>query len=453
MTPQEKTTSYLSRAKSLFDILKQDYQDNGIPRVFRGSTNYWMAGNVFDTVLDYMLLAMANNMITRQELDSVLAYVSKNYDRSRQSYNANYKYYINDNGSRRGDISNAPDSATGSMYDDYAWWGIASAKAYIPAYRTIFQNYTRQFDAIAMSCWNVVENGIKVDSRPAQFGAPNVWANCDQQKFAAVEPRITGGVWQCDINDKNNPLDPNTSLGPFQDTVENGLYLVLALRMNNALNTSAQIDREYKFLTTWCFDNKIDAYQRLFYYFPNNSGGLVLERVSTYKNGQAVQPQWWHELKTSWCGDQGMMLGAMVDFRKNNPDESAGRLIEGIMQGVPGKMQLNSILMPWYPLTNNPLEGTDKADYASGVGVYMRYLLYAYKNSPTVKGWVDSNKYRIKEMILHNADICVKDNFPEYGNGIFDLFNRLSILITAATILQGADEVAEADNGADEKAK
>ncbi|THU38215.1 hypothetical protein FAM09_16175 [Niastella caeni] len=446
MTPEEKSTSYLSAAKSLFDILKQDYQDNGIPRVFKGSTNYWMAGNVFDTALDYMRLAMANNMITRQEVDSVLAYVNKNYDRTHQSYNATYKYYKNDNGIPDGEVNDWPASATGSMYDDYCWWGIASAKAYSSAYQTIFQNYTSQFDAIARSCWNVVENGIKVDQRPAQFGAPNVWANCPE-KFAAVEPRITGGAWQCDINDCSDPF--NSSLGPFQDTVMNGLYMVFALRMNRTLNTSAQISREYKFLATWCFGDDIKEYERLFYNIPNK-GGLVQERIATYKNGKPVPPEWWHYVHTAWCGDQGLILGAMVQYYPFQPSlPDAMRLIKGIMQGVPENMQLNSILMPWYPLTDNPLEGIDKADYASGVGVYMRYLLYAYKNSTAVKGWVDSNQYGIKGMIRNNADACVAGKFPDYGNGIFDLFNKLSILITAATILQGADEAAEVDNSAD----
>ena len=253
----------------------------------------------------------------------------------------------------------------------------------------------------------------------------------------------------------NDQYDPgNAMLGPFQDTVVNSLYLVLALRMGKALNTTTQIAREYQFLTTWCFDSSIPTSQQLYYSFGTNNG-IVLERVSTYKNGQFVNPPEWHDLHCAWCGDQGLMLGAMVDYLMLQPGAAPARnLITGIMQGVASHMQENSILSPWYPLTpNNPLKETDAADYASGIGVYMRYLLYAYNNNATVRQMVGANTAGIKDMIITAANACVSHTFPTYGNGIFDLFNQLSTLITAATILQGAEnaevtEAAEADSSA-----
>src|SRR5437764_1247593 len=115
--------------------------------------------------------------------------------------------------------------------------------------------------------------------------------------------------------------------------------MVFALRMNKALGTLKQINREYEFLATWCFGNDIKEDDRLFYNIPNN-GGLVLERVSTYKNGKPVPPVDWHDVHTSWCGDQGLILGAMVQYYPYYPLlPAAKQLIEGIMQGVPKNMQ------------------------------------------------------------------------------------------------------------------
>ncbi|HEX6432312.1 MAG TPA: hypothetical protein VF008_31685 [Niastella sp.] len=453
MSQEQSIASYLSSAQSLFNILKQDYQDNGNPRVFMGSTNYWMAGNVFDTTLDYMLLAMHNNIITPQEVDGVMAYVAKNYDLAFQSYNATYNYYTNDNGTQGGPTSQNPAEPNGFWYDDYGWWGIASAKVYAPEYQNIFRNYVSQYKSLAGACWHVMNNGFQVDpNRPIQWGAPNVWAKCDKTKFGQYEPRVNGGVWQCDMNDQ---YDPGTAvLGPFQNTVVNGLYLVLALRMDKAINTTTQIAREYQFLTTWCFDSSIPTVDQLYYSFGTNTG-LVLERVATYKNGQPVQPVEWREQHCAWCGDQGLILGAMVDYLNLQPGAVPARnLIVGILQGVASHMQLNSILSPWYPLTSdNPLKEADAPDYASGIGVYMRYLLYAYNNNATVQQMVNANTAGIKDMIISAANACVNGTFPKYHNGIFDLFNQLSTLITAATILRGAEkaeasETAEVDSSA-----
>ena len=454
--PQEQSiASYLSSAQALFNILKQDYQDNGTPRVFMGSTNYWMAGNVFDTTLDYMLLAIRKGIITPQEVDGVMAYVAKNYDLAYQTYNANYGYYASDNGTRsdHGMVHMEPAEPKGFWYDDFAWWGIASAKVYAPEYQTIFRNNMSQYKTIAGACWQVMNNGFQGDpDRPIQWGAPNVWAQCDKSKFGQYEPRFNGGVWQSDMNNQYDPGCKN--LGPFQDTVVNALYLVLALRMDKAINTTTQIAREYQFLTTWCFDISIPTDKQLYYSFGTNTG-IVLERISTYKNGLPVPPVDWHDQHCAWTGDQGLMLGAMVDYLMLQPGATPARnLITGIMQGVASQMQENSILSPWYPLTpDNPLKGTDAADYASGIGVYMRYLLYAYNNNATVRQMVGANTAGIKDMIISAANACVNHTFPTYGNGIFDLFNQLSTLITAATILQGAEnaavaETAEADSSA-----
>jgi hypothetical protein len=454
MAQEQTFASYLSAAQALFNILKQDYQDNDQARVFMGSTNYWMAGNVFDTSLDYMLLALANKLITPEEVQSVMNYVVKNYDVPNQTYNAGYGYYVTDNGTKgdHGMIHIQPAEPKGWWYDDLAWWGIATSKVYLPEYQVLFNNLISPYQKIARSCWDVMNNGFPADpGRPIQYGAPFVWAKCDQSLFGQYEPRIPGGVWQCDINLNEDP--GYEKLGPFQNTVVNALYFVLALRMNKAINTTQQIESEYNFLNTWCNNINISPNNRLYYDLSTKPGpweGLIEERVATYKNGQPVNPPDWHNKHCAWCGDQGLMIGGLLDYlnlHPQNPD--ASNLILGILNGVPNHMQSGTVLMPWYPLIpDNPLAETDKADYASGVGVYMRYLLYGYRNDPTIKYIVDKNMYGLRNMVLNNANACVAGKFPTYGNGIFDLFNQLSILITASYVLQGAEAQ---ENGAEKQ--
>ena len=64
-------------------------------------------------------------------------------------------------------------------YDDYGWWGIASAKALLDEYASIFGPVRSEFQDIGRECWNVMQNG-KPHKVYKYAGAPNVWVNREE---------------------------------------------------------------------------------------------------------------------------------------------------------------------------------------------------------------------------------------------------------------------------------
>lgn len=373
-------------------------------------TNYWQAGNVFDTVTDFMQVALKNNLLTSEQVSTAMSAVYSKYDLQSYSYGGN----------------------SGDWYDDFGWWGIASAKAFDSEYNSVFGSLAPGFKTIAQSCWNIMTNGKPLKDK----GAPNVWANCDQTKFAAVAPYFDGGVWQYDINDtKYNPLTPSVKLGPYQVTVVNGLYFVLSLRLRNAgVPVGNAVQNMYRFLTSWCFDVGIKNGKSMLYY--GSGGALVLERVPVYKSGGAVNPHDWEQAHTAWCGDQGLIIGAMTDYLKLVPgDNLALKSLDLLTTGVTELMSPGHVVGHWYPTSNNHLQSHDSWDYSSGAGVFMRYLLYAYKNNPAIRTQVITPGTPLNTLITSSANACVNGSYPLYGNPLFDQFNQLSILTMAIGML------------------
>jgi hypothetical protein len=100
--------------------------------------------------------------------------------------------------------------------------------------------------------------------------------------------------------------------------------------------------------------------------------------------------------ETCWGGDQGLILGGLVDFVALHPGDRMSRAVaRQLMSGVKAHMSLNDgyVIDPWFPRTGydcngssqNKLECWDPGDYKCGSGVFMRYLLHAYqqKHSPS----------------------------------------------------------------------
>lgn len=428
---------YKKQALNIYGLLTADPPPTYPPN-FLNANNYWRQGNVFDTLTDFLLLAVGQNMIAETDAQSFVGKALNTYN---------------------GLNTPAPVGNTGCWYDDFGWWGIASAKAYTNEYSQIFGEHAIDFQNIALSCWEIMKNG-KWDG--VHFGAPNVWATCDQTVFASVEPLFDGGVWQYDIfNDKrdnscecsgsnpctpidlppgnNHPEYPAAILGPFQLTVVNGLYLVLGLRLAAACQIADDSPEEvYGFLKSWCFDSGVPDDQKLL----NTLGpdkGLIRERVSTYKNGGQVY--WWDNQTplssdTSWGGDQGLFIGAMVDYLMKKPDtQHAQNLVVWILAGVPDVMKKENVMWPCYPVEYNKLMSADAGDYSSGAGVFMRYLLYAYQRNSAVQKSVDTENSSIRNLLFSSADACVNNSFPTFGNTLFDNFNQLATLTTAIAVL------------------
>ena len=178
--------------------------------VFAQSRNYWRLGQTFDTIIDYLAVTDSTD-----EAKAFAQLALERYAASR-----------------------------GSWYDDFAWWGIANLKAaqLRRQYRGILRSGARMLKKIAPSA--------------------TIWDSA--QKFPnlqAAKPAVEHGVWNHGYDPKDdsayNPLSPRAdSLSPYQNTVTNALYLVLAARLSrypgNADPEFAKaMEREYGFLQTW----------------------------------------------------------------------------------------------------------------------------------------------------------------------------------------------------------
>jgi hypothetical protein len=409
-------TAY-TNLKSYFDA-SQSWGDYG---------NYWKLGNAFDTATDYVVYCGVP--------DSELAGLAY----------AKYQAVLEKN----------PNSAC--WYDDYGWWGIASAKAFDPRYAAVFSGQESNFQSIAWDCWGTMNTG-KSNPEWKYKGAPNAWnnrddGNPDQSYWNNPEnwatPRFNDGpgsglqgVWQYDIfHEKrstnecspSNPSDPNQcSLGPFQNTVVNGLYFVLAQRLLNAVagdqSTLQPAKDLYGFLQAW-FDMKLGNDSTLIRFA--SDAVLVRERVTTYamlpSGNYPALKEWNNTRDTCWAGDQGLIMSGLVDYLNINPqDPMCLSVSQAIVGGVVTHMtDLKGVIQYNYD------ELGDFGDYKCGVGVFMRYLLYAYNQpSSPIKALVDENQYNIKSVLLATAN----DACQSTPSDLFDNFNVLSILTTAKAL-------------------
>ena len=402
----------------------QKYMDNAFATIeardiLTTPGNYWQQGCILDTVIDYFKFSIQKGTQTKSDAQAFMksvfldCYMQAGYEQA------------------------------GCWYDDFGWWGIASSKAYDSSYDDVFGSYIYDYQNIAMHCWNIMKNGKKDQQR--YKGAPNVWDNCDQTYFASVAPRIKGGVWQYEIfqNQRDNecspfnpanPLASGVTLGPYQLTVVNTLYFVLGGRLAEAGQVDwTDVDTQYSFFSQWIRDQNISSKDNLLNSLAPNVN-LVRERVSTYANGSQVQ--YWDD-QTAWGGDQGMFMGGMVIYNNKYPHIAPNSImINSIASGVQQHMENSGVIQPWYPTgTGNKLYQWDKGDYSSGCGVYMRYLLFSYlnDNSGNLQSLVKASYYQ--NFLRASADAYATDNPPNFGNANFQLFDQLSVLLTAIQLL------------------
>lgn len=410
---------------------------------------YWQAGCIFDTVLDFLALCTngtidtnGGTQITLAEAQETVTSVLNKYNfdviannantqnvyanvyYNGTAYTGNYRYYAN-------------------WYDDAGWWGIACAKAFDPYYQSLFTDSSlTKAQGIAKACWKAMKEGTYDE----YGGAPNVYQNAKKNQNPSVSqtiPRYTGGVWQADFGD---PL--TSSLGPFQDSVVNGLWLTLSTRLYgkcNDENLKTEI-APYIASTIRFFENWVNDKEYSILYRPTSVQALLRERTPAYSNEVTqhdgnilVNPASWYQANTCWGGDQGLFLGGLYEYSTlPEPDKKfSDGYMPIILNGIATIMVNNTpsygnILSPWYPIQDNPLESTDAADYASGVGVCARYLLYGYLKGPNPINYALSNSTSpLHSVIANSAKCCVDHKFPTYGNTAFDHFNNLSILILA----------------------
>lgn len=391
------------------------------------SGNMWTFGNAFDTMADFL-------MLTNQQAGPFLDKVYESFE------------------------------LEGAWYDDFIWPAVASLKAYDDDYSNVFAGLSRKhtksfvqlFQQYVLSNWNTVHNGNKSLQPPNvhDWGTQNVWASINHTTWGAFTPRFTGGSWQCDINDSNNPQF--ASLGPFQDSVMNGLLLVFSTRLGRLSTTkfphlAPQITaakqaqaNEMDFLLNW-YNNGSSSdhpdYDHVLLSFPtktdydnNNysSGILVRERVGTYAKQGGVYPELHrYDKDRFWCGDQGLQLGGLVD----QGSDLASDVAVGIIKGVQDRMSYTDLNgNPWIRSAYNwPTDGAmcPGCYSAGGGGIFMRNLLYAIRSEDQkVISYVKTREYSDYIVKLANTAIAgpVLSGDP---NPMFVLLDRLAVLNVA----------------------
>ncbi len=390
--------------------------------------SYWDLGNALDTATDYLLYA-------RGQVDPAFIETA-------------YKKYLALVGG-----SGVPGQDAGCWYDDFAWWGNASAKAFDKNFDAVFGNGKKVFQNIARECWRQMTVGM-TKGQWVYRGASNVWDNRDNgtpdndywnKKENWATPRFDNGVgsgchgvWQYDIfHEKreqgecssSNPSDPNFfNLGPWQDTVVNALFFLLALKLNAARATNPQppidpspyqpVRDEYGFLNAW-FDAALEE-QSLLLRFP---GGelLVKERVTSYAEIDGAFPPvklWNDEADSCWAGDQGLVISGLLRYYStfNQSNEIASQ-VRQILYGVARYMTEDNVIQYHHGAMGDP------GDYECGVGVFMRNFLDAYVLQPNI----------VKPVINDLRDVILATTNSLCGTAPSSLFDNLNLLSTLTT--------------------
>lgn len=422
---------YISQAKTTFSTLLQ---------IFKKPANAWQLGNVFDTLTDFVVRFPD----AEPTQGAVVA--------------AAWQQLQNLKGM--------------CWYDDYGWWGIASAKAFDKKYATVFGSLRQQFQQSATHSWDIMYTG-KPDSYNPPYkykGGPMVWENRDEgtdpgyfsKPGTWAVPRFSGGVWQYDMFKEertdpkdcapgsSNPSDPHKCLlGPFQNTVMNGLYFVLALRLalqgkGNATPRAAETEKA--FLDAWF---SLEGDESLLWHNADECA-LVRERVQTYayreetKSYPLVQG---HNAKGAWCGDQGLIMGGLLDyltlrghgFILPSDPQAELRAISIACAVLCTPEMVDSLgVMPYSPEFNN--QG-DPDDYSCGTGVFWRYLLRGFEQNSALRtqvlNWVANDPEN--NAIYKSAENTFTQRQPPNDNELFVNFNILAVLLAAIEILKEAN--------------
>jgi hypothetical protein len=410
---------YENRAKQIFFDLTD---------TFSKAKEAWRIGNVFDTLTDYLV-----RYPDAEKNPGTVAGIALKLWRD-------------------------PDVARSMCwYDDYGWWGIAGAKAFDDKYARIFGSTREDFKKIATGCWDIMHAG-KPDKAYKYKGGPNVWTNRENgaqtDYFTSpdtwAKPRFEGGVWQYDMWKGARPdgtectpngiSDPNeVLLGPFQLTVMNGLYLVLALRLRQRGSGAIEaIKSEIGFLKNWFLEPTKQEDKLLWLVSPDSGHVLVRERVATYaESNKSCKPVQGYKPDGAWCGDQGLILGGLLDYHAIEPSGPVHQLALDIVDGVLEHMVSEDNVVQ--PHSEKFDDHGDPGDYSCGSGVFWRYLLRGFGEDATLRDRVLNRvKLNPKENpIFKSAEDACTQRIPD-DDKLFAQFNVLATLTAAIEIFKRA---------------
>jgi hypothetical protein len=301
----------------------------------------WKLGNSLDTMIDYLVVAIAHGAVDAKDAESFGTDVSAL---------CNSWIY--------------PGNPTWTWFDDFGWFVISTDRAS----RQSFFGKPNPFSGFSEECWK------RFSER-----APYTWVRHEPGTFNDYGPAVDRGVWNTYWQGTSDsyPGDkegiPSAgALAGIQNTVTNALYLIGAQRRGD---TDAAAD-EWSFLNAW-----FSVQQQPNLWWPQkNDGALVRERVSRVASGKTnpgFQEDW------AWTGDQGLILGGLVGRIAKGEDAANARtqakeLLTGVRLSL---VDAHGVLGPCTATGTPPHAAGGKpdiGDYSTGTGVFWRYLLQAW---------------------------------------------------------------------------
>lgn len=414
---------------------------------------------------------------------------------------------------RRDAITALDPTALGNWWDDFGWIGIAALRMVESG---LAGGDQATFLKIAINAWAYMNgpgwardinerriypffdvqgwgtDGFAGNDR-SNIGAPNVWARIDQTWPSRpeawkrqVHPRFTpGGAWNSPItNDCPIPVAElqtygSVYLNPVQNTVTNGLFTLLSLRLLKAAGNPAYATvfnqsglavnacrqawmNQSEWLEKWT-SPELPPLQSLL--MPLRNGALVRERVSTFLPiNDSVSWDAAYRSDLIWTGDQGLLLGALRESRSSvlPPYSPLLDLWPSLIRGVfantflkrdygRGNTLSGAFPVPWWVAGSNapfdaPAPGGDVWDYRTGVGVFMRYALQAFRAEPESLSPYAADVISAAKLIaqpgfgdeVNPGGACdalrPPSNGEEPANAMIPYVNRLSVLLLAAAM-------------------
>jgi hypothetical protein len=461
--------------------------------------NFWQVGCVFDTILDYFLAlkeagalngddrTLMAQLVTRAISGyryGIVGLAAAWYDdwcwwgiASSKSFDPNYEDIFGDHLGffqsmamdlwglvDAGDFAPVADSIPDTV------WAEAGIQANGFQFSKAILSDRSEFHTGTRNAWALIGRGATSQGSPRQKEDYAYFTTQTAGMWAA--PCFPGGCWQYDISRTDfpssdgpnwrNPNPQSHTLGVSQVTLMPGLYLSFCCslmaaaerkaaenksggawdRLQSAAAYRQTADEVVGFLTNWFeFPSSVSLAQAF------AEGKLVHERTPTYArldDGTYPELQG-YDPDSYWGGDQGLIMGALMQYGQltgaasaGSPDEAAqpihatypAALLTGVFYNMPATglpwpaKDLPGAVGPYVALYD------DDDDYGSGSGVFWRYVMRSCRIDPSfaISARNDPN-------IVGAATISgTRPN--TWGNPLFQPFNTVAAAIGAWYLLK-----------------
>lgn len=363
--------------------------------------NFWHVGNSLDSCVDLIIQAWTVWGDNSQR--------SAVGDMVQESYNIFNDVY---QGSQKNNFQ------PGYWWDDFGWWGVTFLK--------IYQNFSlildEPIDQIARPYAPVTQKGC-LDVARSCWGVMQTyaWTDANSKIQPPYQGPVAGGCW-------NNY---GGLTGGIQNSVTNGLFLTLSIRLYLATNDPQYLQgacNSYVWYRSWlgrtgqlfadldATKTRALAYERP--HDPNNPS-YNSSTLVPYTPGQR------------WTGDQGLLLGGLAAMlqikdvvqnqpviRANDPNfgQNALQLAQSLVAGV--EWLFDSDIVLHESQLNGPFGDINKflIDYSVGKGVYMRYLAATWQQL----------QLSVTLYIIDTAVVAIQNGYRPVSGGISLSWNTKS---------------------------